>query len=544
MMIIKKTILASVIATLGLVGCGSQSQDGGSNSSADANYAPGVAVDGPVVRGTVFIDKNNNLKLDSFEPSALTDNDGYFNKNRLTKTDYCSTEKTQSLLFSTFEIDSRPEFCLDVSQLTTTDTIIVTGGYDLYTGEPFEGSMYVSGLQAAFIAKFGVAITPLSSMLGAFANLDPLVGISDDIQAIVDLGLGINLLDPEDPEGNGQADNFQAYAFATTYSLHKFVTVYAAWIKRAYPEIGADGNDLPEDVSNLVYKYSLYILRGDDNAAFTAIQSDLEVLYQEAGVTFHEPLFNTSVLNSDINVLAGAIDSAFGDTPKLGALLTFDNVKARVRAVEVVVSRIIRGQEASAALGALSNATYLANLAGNGADNGNLNFTQLVEFEGDTAGLVAESSLAASASGVSLSNLAGKSLRFEDTDSDITSNAAIFFEGEDGETKGNIHLCLQYEDPSDSNATLEGDYISGNWDTIAALNNTVLLDMDVFGGSLAALKNVGDDGNGATEYRFDYLSKVVNFTSAQNLEVTADLNLDGIPKTDEACKVYLGITGA
>jgi hypothetical protein len=101
-----------------------------------------------------------------------------------------------------------------------------------------------------------------------------------------------------------------------------------------------------------------------------------------------------------------------------------------------------------------------------------------------------------------------------------------------------------YEDPSDSNATLEGDYISGNWDTIAALNNTVLLDMDVFGGSLAALKNVGDDGNGATEYRFDYQSKVVNFTSAQNLEVTADLNLDGIPKTDEACKVYLGITGA
>lgn len=540
---ITKTILASAIAAIGLVGCGSQNQDSGGTSTT-ANYAPGVAVDGPVVRGTVFIDKNNNLKLDSFEPSALTDNDGYFNKNRLTKTDYCSTEKSQSLLFSTFEIDSRPEFCLDVSQLTTTDTIIVRGGYDLYTGEPFEGSMSVSGLQAAFTAKFGVAITPLSSMLGAFANLDPSFEISDDIQSIVDIGIDANLLDPKDPEEDGQADNFQAYAFATTYSLHKHVTVYAAWIKRAYPEIGADGNDLPEDVSNLIYKYSLYILRGDVNDALTAIESDLEVLYQEAGVTFNSPLVNRSILRGDDNVLRVVTDSAFGDTPKLGALLTFDNVKARVRAVEVVVSRIIRGQDSTAAVAAISDPTYLANLAGNGADNGNLNFTQLVEFEGDAAGLVAESSLAASASGVSLSNLAGKSLRFEDTDSDITSNAAIFFEGEEGETKGNIHLCLQYEDPSDSNATLEGDYITGNWDTLAALNNTVLLDMNVFGGSLAALKNIGADGTGATEYRFDYQSKVVNFTSAQNLEVTADLNLDGIPKTDEACKVYLGITGA
>ncbi|OUR63719.1 hypothetical protein A9Q73_09415, partial [Bermanella sp. 47_1433_sub80_T6] len=174
--------------------------------------------------------------------------------------------------------------------------------------------------------------------------------------------------------------------------------------------------------------------------------------------------------------------------------------------------------------------------------NGNINFTQLVEFSGDANALAAESALAATNSGVSLSELAGKSLSFEDEDPSVNSKAAIFFTGTEGATKGEIHLCLKYE--GDSDVDLDGNYISGSWDTIPALNNTVLLEMNIFGGTSAVLKKVGEDGTGATQYRFDYAEKITKFSSAEDFEVTTDLNLEAIPNSNETCQTYLGLNAA
>ena len=129
-----KNLLAVAITSvtaLSLYGCGTDKQDGGKGSS-NAVIGSGIAVDGPIVRAQVFYDLNGNKKKDSYEPGALTDNNGHYNRDYINNIDYCSGAS------------ARPEFCLsltfDQSNTLTDDTkIIVTGGYDLYTGEPFEG---------------------------------------------------------------------------------------------------------------------------------------------------------------------------------------------------------------------------------------------------------------------------------------------------------------------------------------------------------------------------------------------------------------------
>ncbi len=568
---IQKTILALAVMALGLVGCGTEEQDNGNNISArstsNGDQASGVVVDGPVVRGLVFLDLNDNLKKDSFEPSALTDNNGYFGSDPVKGINYCSSTSASA---NNMTYVSRPEFCLNISpgQFMTTlrnennTKIIITGGYDLYTGEPFEGSMSkemynykdISRITAELNSQYkddpeeaqrridnlnrinGLAITPLSSIARNNSDTETFLktlGIEDT---------NLNFLNPADPEGDGQADNFQANKFAVTYQMHKFVTVVAAWVKNAYPEIG-DNDKLPSDVSNLVYKQFENFHKGDFNAAWSGIFIDITALYLNAGVELKAPIAGADIY-ANLAAVNTAIVSAFGYdvTDGLGSELTFDNVKARVRGVEVVVLKIIRGLDHTAALAALKLPAYLANLAGNGADNGNINFTQLVEFSGDANALAAESALAATNSGVSLSELAGKSLSFEDEDPSVNSKAAIFFTGTEGATKGEIHLCLKYE--GDSDVDLDGNYISGSWDTIPALNNTVLLEMNIFGGTSAVLKKVGEDGTGATQYRFDYAEKITKFSSAEDFEVTTDLNLEAIPNSNETCQTYLGLNAA
>ncbi len=528
---IQKTILACAISAIGLVGCGTDEQDNSntiSGRSADAAIAPGIVVDGPVARATVFFDLNGNLKRDSFEPSALTDNDGYFNQNLLPgrEADYC------------FGDTKNEEFCIfSPSNLSDDTQIIVTGGYDLYTGEPFEGSMSIPAksyiARNALNEQAGTSVVPITPLSSIFANssLDQYAGLF-----IVAPDFNVNYLN--------SAEDFVANPFAVTYQMHKLVTVVSDWVKDQYPEIGENDN-LPADVSSLIYKQfeNLTLLKFDD--AWTAIEADMNTLYANAEVTASQPTPNAAAVIDLLGRLADtttAITRAFGydDLNGLGAELTFVNVKARMRGVEVVVLKIIRDLPRTAALDALNNPTYLLNLAGDTDDNGNINFTQIVESLGDANSLATEAGLASVNDGVSLSALAGKSLKFEDDDASIDSKAAIFFTGTEGATKGEIHLCLQYNDNSD--VDLDGNYISGSWDTIPALNNTVVLKMNIFGGMSAVLKKVGIDAiTDNTEYRFDYAGEITKFSSADDFEVTADLELETIPNSNETCQDYLGI---
>src|SRR5690606_21541400 len=101
-MTIRKNILTAALASsmMGLAACGGDSKgtqdvgsggNGGSGAGATSRAFYARAIDGYLAGATVYVDQNENNRLDAFEPRALTDNDGYFSYNQITDTDYCVT---------------------------------------------------------------------------------------------------------------------------------------------------------------------------------------------------------------------------------------------------------------------------------------------------------------------------------------------------------------------------------------------------------------------------------------------------------------------
>ena len=528
---IQKTILASAVMALGLAGCGTEQQDGnisGRSVTSENNAAPGIVVDGPVVRATVFYDLNGNLRKDSYEPSSSTDNDGFYNKNNLKGLDYCSGAA------------ARPEFCLrlsdsQVSQINDSTKIIVTGGYDLYTGEPFEGSMAIKAKDSilSMLSDHGiVAVTPLSTIASYTSGSENSIALGGEVNFENGLGYNINLLEPSDPEGDGYEDNFQKAAFVTTYQAHKYVSIIADWSNDFYSEIGENEN-LPTDLSSLIYPQFTNLNDGNYRQAVDAILPSITELYNNADVYLPTtPPNDTDIgqLILKLNAVRSAIEAAFGAE---GAKLTYADRKARVRGVEVVISKIIRGLDHNDALLALNEPDYIANLAGD--SNGNINFTQLVEFSGNN--FVDASNTAKDTAGSKISeDLSGKSLAFSSNTDTLTSSAAIFFTGEEGATQGEIHLCLKYLDTTKPNERLEGDYISGHWETLPALNNTVMLGLNYVGYRTAVLKKIGDTVDG-TDYRFEFAGEITTFNSDDSFEDTAADTV--IPTSNDTCIAHL-----
>lgn len=520
-MSLQKSFLAIAITAATLSGCGTQEQDNSNNTggrSANSQSIQGIAVDGPVVRATVYADLNNNFKKESFEPSALTDNNGYFSADASRGVSYCP-----DIELTTFE--NRPEFCLDLQNVSSETNIIATGGYDLYTGEPFEGSMSIPLSQATTGDGQYLAVTPLSSIAG---------NSSEDSKEYLDsVGItngNLNLLEP------AEGEEFDAQLFEATYQMHKFVSVVNDWLMGYYPEIGED-EDFPTDASALIYQQFKNLNEGEYLLAINAVKDSVEGLYEgtDISVPAGPSINNGADLFQKLIAVNTAITTAFGND------LTLDNVKARMRGVEVVVSKILRGDNYSSALTALSDNDYLTSLAGDESEN--INFTQLVEFNGTVSELTNQAELAVENSGTSLTELSGSYLTFNtdgtanDEGEVINSSAAIFFTGDD--TQGQIHLCLQYENENDSKYNLDGNYITGEWETLASLNNTVMLHLDLFGGMTAVLKKVGLNGEGEADYRFDYDNNITHFSGSDTFtDITESTQ---IPATDKACVSYLGL---
>lgn len=127
-----KSLVASTIslALLGLAGCSdSDSQDTQEN---DETSFTGLIIDGRIARGFVWLDTDNDNIIDTHEPYAYTDANGYFGYNPLTNTDYC-VDETDS------------PYCLNTAMSGSTYSLKIAGGIDLGTGEPFDGIMVLTG---------------------------------------------------------------------------------------------------------------------------------------------------------------------------------------------------------------------------------------------------------------------------------------------------------------------------------------------------------------------------------------------------------------
>ncbi|MEJ2074371.1 MAG: hypothetical protein P8X79_13045 [Reinekea sp.] len=122
--------LTALATSLLITACDVASQDG--NNTDSRKGMAGLVVDGRVAGGKVWVDANNNYKIDDFEPYAYTDSDGYYSYNPLTNTNYCSLP-----LIS----DEYQRYCLLYGSSIESMIIRIKGGTDLSTGERLKGIM-------------------------------------------------------------------------------------------------------------------------------------------------------------------------------------------------------------------------------------------------------------------------------------------------------------------------------------------------------------------------------------------------------------------
>lgn len=124
------TALALSCAAL-LVGCNPAPQDG-LGQLAEPLF--GLVIDGRIANGLVWVDRNNNGKLDlNFEPYAYTDENGFFSRSE-EGLNYCGLPSSNPQL----------RHCLRYDSAQGNARIMVSGGIDLFTGEPLKGVMVLT----------------------------------------------------------------------------------------------------------------------------------------------------------------------------------------------------------------------------------------------------------------------------------------------------------------------------------------------------------------------------------------------------------------
>lgn len=159
-MTIKLITLTAAATTLLLAGCDMAAQDGsGADQRQNMN---GLVVDGRVANGVVWVDRNNNNRVDDFEPRARTDSQGYYSYNPLTDTDYCAFPE------QAFEY----RYCLRYGSSRDQAVVRVRGGIDLATGERLKGVMAMNTRlsDASEQRPDLMVLSPISSLLESAGN--------------------------------------------------------------------------------------------------------------------------------------------------------------------------------------------------------------------------------------------------------------------------------------------------------------------------------------------------------------------------------------
>src|SRR5690606_22148073 len=124
--------------------------------NAEVHYLSGLVVDGRIAGGKVWADMNNNGQIDSFEPYAYTDSDGYYSYNPLTNTNYCTLPVIS---------DEYQRYCLIYGSSIDAIVLRIKGGTDLTTGEPLKGAMAMSTTisSSSQISSTPLVLSPLTT---------------------------------------------------------------------------------------------------------------------------------------------------------------------------------------------------------------------------------------------------------------------------------------------------------------------------------------------------------------------------------------------
>ncbi len=564
------------------------SQDSGSASKVSIN---GITEDGYVSGGIVWHDINNNRNLDSGEPYAITDEEGYFSRSR-TGTNYCASDAT----------DEDKRYCLKinaVSGVASTAIIRLQKGVDIISGEPFNGSISMK----VSIDKDGnvsnVVATPVTAMLANMTDEQITEFAKREGMDVSDL-----YSDFQDfVFTNKNATSKQVKLVKAALQVHKSVELVNALLKQRYTIIGEA--KVPSDASDFVYEAftDAFMAKTGTLSSFmeNVTSTEMAVIFNNAEKKLQEALTDAGKTagttdgfpSGDIDQstiwvgLANRINETVSDIKKAiptdgTVTINKDEIFARAKAVEIIKEAVkkqietkvkfdasgnadataeaaIAGAVGSSPITAQKNARSLVtttNLATIKQNYANLDIAKAVEsFKTvSTANAVVGSSGTAfrpdTAKMFNNNSLVGKqvSLSFGDTTAGEYGKVVVFFSKFDSETKaddkvttGPIFACNKYDDGNADKSNIyetDGLFIGGSWkkldDFSVQLNATV-------GGQprTIIIKSVAyDTTTKLRTYSADFNGEAKEYTPKAGEDITTT-TVATLPKTNADCKTLL-----
>ena len=275
----RKNIYAISIsaAMLALAGCGITPQDEGLGDSKSKPMS-GVVVDGYLAGATVYVDVNENNKLDAWETRALTDMRGYFS--------YRPAYTKNGTDFPAINYCEIPDsiHCLKAPAGYSEVMVRMTQGYDLATAEPFTGTISMRMNVESAVVTSPVAATPITGLLAEVpaADMDAFLvneGLTNDISKADFLDFENSLTGPE-----------RRLLFTLALQAHKISDVVAGELDILYGTAnGSTGffgvnESVPVDASSYVYKamVSEAIRTGDTLNTILTNAVSMQLVIEEA----------------------------------------------------------------------------------------------------------------------------------------------------------------------------------------------------------------------------------------------------------------------
>lgn len=510
----KKTFaVASLAAAVAISGCSSDNPDEG--SSLTTTSISGTAVDGYVAGATVYIDNNNNGRKNAGEASALTDKDGYFSTGK-DGTDYCASEATSLQAIH----------CLKTSEVGSGFVIRTFGGFDLYTGEPFLGSLARRVTPDGDGVVANQMVSPLTSMLVDVTDVD-------EQQDLLDFfGLASSDLDADFLDDAG----YNANTVNSAIKLHKIVTLFSEVFSAQYEEFGEE-RTFPETPNAIIYKALATRLAASsvlDNTtltnAFNDAQAAIRALYDaDEDVSAPASISSTSSVQNALDMI-GLIDNAIPTTT------LFADAKTRVIGVETVLKKMVDGDGdvAAAVTEAGNTGSGLYTAIDSALAGGDVDFSALTKVNYNAP----DYADVAIVGGGSFADLANKQLFINLNDDGQTGSGYIFFNSDDGASGGELKLCLRYDDGDSNTAKFEetnGVLFSGTW--LSLDDSKLVLKL---AGALSL--NLSDKGMRNTQYRYSlsYGGDTLSWLSDDGiLDDAESQSVTEQPTNDASCQTLL-----
>ncbi len=543
----KKNILKYALASVGamsLAACSGGgevgSQDVGTGEQSRVFSAR--VIDGYLAGATVYVDQNENGKLDAFEPRALTDADGFFSYNHITGVDYCAANASAS----------DAAHCLRGAIASNASVLIRTnGGYDTITGLPFEGAL---SLRSSDLDRNDLRlVTPQTSMLADGSSTQ------EKLDALIQAGL-------LPPSGSLDDDPYEGALGGP--ALRAQLATILARITGEAAELATQGFPSFSDVESGAWTTAyieaakkMQLVDGRGNGTFGekfATTADVQELLRRA---VHQYLNPNQPMPADYTLPnEAAAAPLLASVPYLAQLsemlagrmesdvATLREIIAAQRLMAITAERMIRNPLDPEIADAMAWAVnQLAQADRLGSD-----LTQLGDDDIDPSVLVdpdfdfdpVSNTISASAkippeAAMAFAALANTSFGIEVNKYDEQGAALLYIGGDSGARTGNLDVCVRFRDNSgDFDTGSPGDpdgamLISGRWGLLN--DHSLVLNIDVAGGVRSMLlKSVGVNGLDR-EYRFNFGSEFSGWSGS----APAPLAPSSVPTSDAACRTAL-----